>query len=99
MILTLSPRAIREAERCARWWYEHRPSARLLFEEELHHVIEQIRSAPNLGGIFKSKKSGREYRRVLMPVTRHHVYYSTPAPDRVRVHSIWSAVRGKGPAL
>jgi hypothetical protein len=34
-----------------------------------------------------------------MPVTQHHGYYSTPASDRMRVHAVWSALRGKGPAL
>jgi plasmid stabilization system protein ParE len=97
--LTLSPRAIREAERCARWWYEHRPAARLLFDEELRRVLDQVRSAPNLGGTFKAKKSGREYRRVLMPETRYHVYYRVVGPDRVRIVAIWSAVRSRGPRL
>ncbi len=98
MTLTLSPRAIREAERCARWCYEHRPAARLLFDEELRRVLDQLRSAPNLGGVFKARKSGREYRRVLMPETRYHVYYRV-AGDQVRVVAIWSAVRGRGPRL
>lgn len=99
MTLTLSPRAIREAERCARWWYEHRPAARQLFEEELRAALEQIRSAPNLGSAFKSRKSEREYRRVLMPETRYHVYYRVVGPERVRVVAVWSAVRGRGPRL
>ena len=99
MTLTLSPRAIREAERCARWWYEHRPAARQLFDEELRRVFDQIRSAPNLGGVFKSRMSGREYRRMLMPETRYNVYYRVAGPDEVRVVAIWSAVRGRGPRL
>lgn len=99
MKLVLSPRAIREAERCARWWHEHRPAARLLFDEELQRLLDQIRNAPNFGATFKSRKSGREYRRVLMPETRYHVYYRLSGPDLVRVVAIWSAVRGRGPQL
>jgi hypothetical protein len=34
-----------------------------------------------------------------MPMTRHHVYYSISGPDEIRVHSVWSAVRGRGPGL
>jgi len=97
--LTLSPRAIREAERCARWWYEHRPAASLLFDDELRRVLDQIRSAPKLGGVFKSRRSEREYRRVLMPATRYHVYYRVAGADQVRIVAIWSAVRGRGPGL
>jgi hypothetical protein len=66
----------------------------MLFEDELRRALDQIRSAPHLGSSFKAK-SGR----VLMPVTRHHVYYSLLAPDCVRVHSVWSAVRRSGPVL
>jgi len=97
--LTLSPRAIREAERCARWWQDHRPAARQLFEEELHGALERIRSAPNLGVAFMSRRSGREYRRVLMAETRCHVYYRVSGPGELRVVAIWSAVRGRGPRL
>jgi plasmid stabilization system protein ParE len=96
--LEFSPRAAGEADRCGRWWREHRSAARTLFEEELRRALDQIPSAPHLGSSFKAK-SGREYRRVLMPVTRHHVYYSLIAPDCVRVHSVWSAVRRSGPVL
>jgi plasmid stabilization system protein ParE len=64
MTLTLSPRAIREAERCARWWYEHRPAARLLFDEELRHALDQIRSLPHLGHVFKSLRLRRARERI-----------------------------------
>jgi plasmid stabilization system protein ParE len=96
--LTLSPRAIREAERCARWWHEHRPAAGLLFDEELGRALDQIRAAPNLGGVFRSRRSGREYRRVLMPQTRYHVYFRVEG-DQLRVVAVWSAVRGRAPGL
>jgi len=96
--LTLSPRAIREAERCTRWWREHRPAAPLLFEDELRRALDQIRAAPNLGGAFTSR-SGLEYRRVLMQETRTHVYYRLSGPDEVRVVAVWGAARGRGPRL
>ena len=32
MKLEIAPRAVSEAERCARWWRENRPAARMLFE-------------------------------------------------------------------
>jgi hypothetical protein len=97
--LDFTVRAHREARSHDRWWRENRPAAPQLFGEELRHAIDEIRTAPNFGGVFKAKTSGREYRRVLMPVTRYHVYYSTPAADHVLVHSIWSGVRGQGPVL
>ena len=98
MRVQFAARALREIKRYGRWWRENRPAARLLFDEELHHAVEQILSAPHLGTTHQAK-SGREYRRILMPVTRYHVYYRVVAPDRVLVAAVWSAARGRSPAL
>jgi hypothetical protein len=46
MKIELAPRAVREAEACARWWRENRPDARLLFDEELRAALEQIKGGP-----------------------------------------------------
>ncbi len=98
MNLELAPRALREAERCAGWWREHRPAARTLFENELRDALDQIRNSPHLGSVYEVV-GGREYRRVLMPETRYHVYYRLVGSGRVRIVAVWSAVRGRGPAL
>jgi plasmid stabilization system protein ParE len=96
--LELSPRSVREAERCARWWRANRLVAPALFDEELRAALDQIRTAPQLGIAYQAMR-GREHRRVLMPRTRYHVYYRVVAPDRVRIVAVWSAVRGRGPRL
>ena len=98
MKLEFAPRAIREAERCTRWWRENRPAAPNLFDEELRTALDQIRTAPGLGSFYEAM-AGREHRRVLMLQTRYHVYYRVAGPERVRVVAIWSAVRGRGPRL
>ncbi len=98
MKLELAPRFLREAERCARWWREHRPAARFLFDEELRAAFDQIRTAPALGSVYLAM-AGREHRRVLMLQTRHYVYYRVVAPDLVRLVSVWAATRGRGPGL
>jgi plasmid stabilization system protein ParE len=96
--LEIAPRAVSEAERCARWWRENRPAARMRFEEELREALDRIRAAPLSGSAYEVIP-GREHRRVLMPETRYHVYYRVAGLDRVRVVAIWSAVRGRGPTL
>lgn len=98
MRLELAPRAIDEAERCARWWRENRPAARTLFDDELRDALDQIRLHPHLGSVYEAVP-GLEHRRVLMPETRHHVYYRVVGAERVRVVSVWSAYRGRGPKL
>jgi len=96
--LEIAPRAVREAERCARWWRENRPVARMLFDDELRRALDQIRTAPQVGSVYEVMP-GRAHRRLLMPQTRYHVYYRVAGPDRVRVLAIWSAVGGRGPRL
>jgi plasmid stabilization system protein ParE len=96
--LELAPRAVRDAERHARWWRENRPAARFLFDDELRAALEQIRTSPELGVAYHAMQ-GREHRRVLLTKTRYHVYYRLVTAHRVRVVAIWGAVRRRGPAL
>ncbi len=98
MKIEFTARGSREADGREHWWRSNRPAAPDLFERELVHALDRIRTAPLSGRLYASK-SGREYWRVLLPQTRHHVYYRLIAADRVAVASVWSAVRGRGPTL
>ncbi len=97
MKLELAPRAVRDAERHARWWRMNRPAARLLFDEELAAALATIRESPEVGVPHRIHR--RDYRRVLMPRTRYHVYYRLVTPGLIRVLTVWSAVRGRDPLL
>jgi plasmid stabilization system protein ParE len=94
--LVFARRALREIERSARWWVEHR-DARGLFEGELAQALQQIRDDPNCGQLYRHVR-GREQRRVLMPKTARHVYFRREAED-VMILSMWGARRGRGPKL
>jgi len=52
--------------RTARWWREHRPAARLLFDHELAAALEQIRTQPESGLTYPGI-AGKDYRRLLVP--------------------------------
>ena len=94
MKLVFSQRALREIERCGRWWIEHR-NARELFAEELTDAFDRIRREPTLGPVYRVT-GGREQRRVLMPRTAHHVYYRITG-DELVVLAVWGARRGRAP--
>jgi plasmid stabilization system protein ParE len=96
--LELAPRAVRDAERHARWWRENRPAARLLFDQELAAALAQIRAQPE-SGLAYAGVAGKDYRRLLLPRTRFHVYYRLTEPDRIRVVAISGAVRERVPRL
>lgn len=72
MKIVFARRALREIERCARWWVAHR-DAHALFADELAEALDQIRNDPAVGPVHRIV-AGREQRRVLMPKTAHHVY-------------------------
>lgn len=95
MNLIITQRALRDIERCARWWVQHR-DAHGLFAEELEDALERIRRDPTLGPVYQLVR-GREQRRVLMPKTAHHVYYRI-AGDELIVLTVWGARRGRPPA-
>jgi plasmid stabilization system protein ParE len=92
-------RALTEIDRAARWWRDHRPDTRKLFDDELLAAVELLKSAPGVGASYPEPRR-REVRRVMLRKTGYHLYYR-PDPDagRLLVLSVWSAVRGRGPHL
>jgi plasmid stabilization system protein ParE len=95
--LVFARRALREIERHARWWNEHR-DAKTLFEEELAHALLQIRTDPKLGRVYRVVRD-QEQRRILMPKTARHVYYRIDGPERILILAVWGARRRRGPQL
>lgn len=91
----VSTRADRDAKKADDWWRRHR-AATELFKVELADALEAIASSPEVRPVWRVRR-GRKLRRVLMPLTRYHVYYSVDASREVTVHRIWSARRGRSP--
>jgi hypothetical protein len=83
----------------AEWWRANRPSAPDLFDQELEAAKRQLEQQPELPPIYETVR-GRIMRRVLLPKTERHVYYSVNEASRsVIVHVIWGARKGRGPKL
>jgi plasmid stabilization system protein ParE len=93
--LVFARRALREIERSARWWAEHR-DAGSLFEAELAEALRRIKADPSCGQLYRIVR-GREQRRMLMPKTGRHVYFRRENPERILILSVWGARRGRGP--
>jgi plasmid stabilization system protein ParE len=93
----LSPEALEQAQAIRSWWIENRPAAPDLFVEELGAAIRKLGAVPRSGARYQATTQS-EMRRVLMPRTRYHVYYTVDDDARlVRVHTIWHMSRGQGP--
>jgi hypothetical protein len=80
------------------WWRRHRPDAPHRFEQELRAVLGLVLATPDLGRVFEQEDLNVWARRVLMPRTRNHIYYSVTATELV-VLTVWGAPQGRGPKL
>lgn len=96
MKLVFAQRALRDIERCATWWVQHRDS-RELFADELLVALDRIRRDPVLGPVYRVVR-GLEQRRLLMPKTAHHVYYRIDG-ESLLILTVWGARRGRPPRL
>lgn len=93
----LSQDALKQAQAIRAWWMENRPAAPDLFVDELRAAIRKLATMPRIGARYELPDL-HETRRVMMPRTRYHLYYTIDDDSRlVRVHALWHASRGHGP--
>jgi plasmid stabilization system protein ParE len=97
--LEVAPRAEAQIRRVGAWWRANRPVAPDLFSLELAHVLETLARAPRAGTIYAERR-GVNIRRLLLPRSRYHEYFSYNEPaDMVSIRAVWHAARGRGPDL
>ncbi len=83
----------------ARWWRENRPAAPTLFDDELKAAIDRLRSQPT-HGIEYSTVDGGTFRRMVLPRSQQHLFYSVDTESSVViVYTVWGARRGRGPRI
>ena len=99
MKLELAEPARRQAEEIEEWWAENRPAAPALFAQEFRDTLEFIRGNPGVVTLWPTARRP-DLRRVLMPRTRHHLYFRADMTMQVvQVLAVWGAPRGRGPRL
>lgn len=102
MRVKLQPRALQRARTIKIWWRRNRPGYEDVFEQELDRVTQAlVAMSPRspIGTIYRV--NGRvTIRRVLLPTSEQHLYYSIDETrDMVIIRSLWGARRGRGPRL
>jgi plasmid stabilization system protein ParE len=96
--IRLTPRARRRALAVAKWWRENR-AASDLFEQELEQAKRRLAEQPDLGLEYETVR-GVSIRRLLLPKSEQHIYYSVDrATKTVIIYHIWGGRRGRGPKL
>lgn len=99
MKFIISKRALRQIEKVARWWSEHRSAAPSRFLDELAAAERLLRGHPEAGIAYATHRAGI-VRRILLGGTKYHLYYRYRADhDELLVLSVWGAVRERGPKL
>jgi plasmid stabilization system protein ParE len=84
-----SPRARQRARLVTTWWRANRPSAPDLLEQELGRATRQLAEKPDLGLVYQTAR-GKLIRRLLLPKTEQHVYYSVDDDSRtIVIQTIW----------
>ncbi len=98
MKVRFTPDAQEQADECDRWWRQQR-TARDLFARELAGTKELLLANPKFGTVY-TILDGQPMRKVLMPKTRHHLYYVADFDeDVIIIHAVWGAPRESGPTL
>jgi plasmid stabilization system protein ParE len=99
MRLAFTPDAQASAGELDAWWRENRPGARALFARELAEARELLVNAPTIGSPYTTR-SGKTVRRLLLPKTRHHLYFEVDEANRlIVILAIWGGPRGSEPRL
>ena len=95
----LAAEAEDQAAEAQAWWVANRPLAPGLFANELLAAIDLLTHMPRVGQRYRVR-GVPGLRRMLLPRTRYHVYYThDPEARLVVVVAVWGAVRGHGPPL
>jgi hypothetical protein len=79
------------------WWRTNRPAAPTLFKEELKHMLQLLKTSPEIGERYKIA-GGRQVYKVLLPQTQQYLYYVVDEPaGEIWIYSVWGTARRRGP--
>lgn len=91
--------AAAQIRRIDAWWREHRAAAPGQFREEYMTALGLLQRLPAIGPRHPHAQIPN-LRRLLLPVSQHHLYYiHEPALERITILAVWASQRGQGPPL
>ena len=98
MRVRFTPEARHAVREKRTWWEQHRTKAPRLFVEELAGIVAKLRDGADEERQQYAAHGGRVIWRILMPKTRHHVYYRlNDVAGEVEILLVWNAVAGAAP--
>jgi ParE toxin of type II toxin-antitoxin system, parDE len=97
--IQIGRRARHQVERASSWWHANRPSSPLIFDDEFEHALELLLVSPSSGVPYPTRRRPT-LRRLLLPKSGYHVYFSLERRETLTViHAVWGARRGRSPRL
>jgi plasmid stabilization system protein ParE len=93
----VTPRALAQIERAAKWWATNRPAAPGAIADDFEAAAKLLALQPGIG----ERSASRKYpglRCLQLDRVRYDIYYHV-LPDRVVVLALWHSNRGAGPKL
>jgi plasmid stabilization system protein ParE len=97
LTVEVTPRALAQLERAARWWSVHRPAAPGAIDADFEAATKLLALPPGVGARSTSVRYPG-LRRLYLERVRYHVYYDI-RPGKVVVLAFWHASRGQQPKL
>lgn len=95
VVVTL--RALRQIDRAAAWWEEHRPAAPGAVADDFEATRQLLARQPGIGARSRSARYP-ELRRVTLERIRYYVYYDIRG-STVVVLAFWHTSQGNVPTL
>lgn len=100
MRVRFTPEALLAVREKRAWWQQQRDKAPELFVQELATIVSKLRDRTDDERQKFAARGGHIVWRLLMPKTRHHVYYRVDErAGVVDVLLVWNAVAGSKPDL
>lgn len=97
LTVEVTPRALAQLERAARWWDVNRPAAPGAIAADFEAATRLLAIQPSIGARSSSARH-QELRRLYLERVRYHVYYDI-RPRKVVVLAFWHSSRGEQPRL
>lgn len=95
----VAPRAQAQLDEVAAWWKANRLASPKLVLDEFEAAVLRLRHAP-LSGVSYRQSGARWVRRLLLPRSRCHVYYTIEETTQmVNIIAFWHVTRRRGPRL
>ena len=97
LAIEVTPRALAQIERAARWWAVHRPAAPGAIADDFEAATKLLALQPGIG----QRSASRHYpelRSLQLDRVRYDLYYHV-LPGKVVILAFWHSNRGATPKL